>query len=68
MAHPRCGRDILVRYDGKYSFETRLGVVTELTNEEVEYLRYPLDLTIPETLEKAEQEWERLKTMVRVDK
>jgi len=68
VAHPRYGRDILVRYDGKYFFETRLEVATELTNEEVKHLRYPLDLTIPETLEEAELEWERLKPIVRVGK
>jgi hypothetical protein len=67
VAHPQYGRDILVRYDGKYFFETRMDVATQLMEEELRYLRYPLDLPIPETPEQAEQEWERLTPIVRID-
>jgi hypothetical protein len=67
VAHPRYGRDVLVLYDGEYFFETRLDMATELTKEELSYLRYPLDLPIPETPERTEREWKRLKPILRID-
>jgi hypothetical protein len=68
LAHAQYGFDLLVRYDKteppECMYELRAGRNTVLTEEELAYLRYPLDAVKPETLDQATREWARLKPLV----
>lgn len=64
LAHPKYGCDVLIKFDGEAApermYDLRVKERTELTQQELNYLRYPVDIVKPETLEKATKEWAKL--------
>jgi hypothetical protein len=68
LAHPKYGRDVVIKYDKdeepKAMYGLRAGQRTKLTDEELAYLRYPLNVLKPETVEAANEAWTKLKPML----
>jgi hypothetical protein len=68
LAHPKFGRDVVIKYDKeeepKAMYGLRAGQCTKLTDEELAYLRYPLDVLKPETVEAANAAWTKLEPML----
>lgn len=68
LAHPKYGRDVVIKYDKdeepKSMYGLRAGQRTKLTDEELAYLRYPLNVLKPETVEAANEAWTKLKPML----
>jgi hypothetical protein len=67
VAHPQHGLDLRIKFDRTQSpdrmYELRVSKDTMLTEEELAYLRYPLRVVRPETVEQATDEWRRLKPL-----
>lgn len=70
ISHPRYGRDIEIKFDNSQSgtgkYQARAAKKSELTEEELEYLLYPLDYQEKslETLEEATKEYKDLKPRI----
>lgn len=69
LAHPRFGRDIQFMYDpdaqkGSAMYDLSMGKRSPLTEEELAYLRYPLNVVKTETPEEASREWKKLEAML----
>jgi hypothetical protein len=68
LAHPKYGRDVVIKYDKdeepKAMYGLRAGQRTKLIDEESAYLRYPLNVLKPETLEAANEAWTELQPML----
>ncbi len=64
LADPKHGRDISIRYDKRErAYGLRVGERTALTQEELSYRRYSLDIE-PEPLDDAIEEWGRLQRLL----
>jgi hypothetical protein len=68
LAHPKYGRDVVIKYDKdekpKAMYGLRAGQRTKLTDEELAYLRYPLNVLKPETAKAANEAWTKIKPML----
>ncbi len=64
LAHPKYGMDVQIRYNASkrpQSYSVQAGEQTELSEEELNYLYYPLDGLRPESVEAAKKEWETIR-------
>jgi hypothetical protein len=68
LADPQRGHDVLIRFDGEKRshemYDFRIKERSELTSEELRYLRHPLNVVKAETLEQATMEWARLQPLL----
>ena len=68
LAHPKYGCDVVIKYDEDAEpnsmYDLRVGQRTKLTDEELAYLRYPLNVLKPETLEAANEAWTKLEPLL----
>ena len=68
LAHPKYGRDVVIKYDKdeepKAMYGLRGDQRTSLTDEELAYLRYPLNVLKPETVEAANEAWTKLEPLL----
>ena len=68
LAHPKYGCDVSIKYDKdaepKAMYGLHSGQRTKLTDEELAYLRYPLNVLKPETIEAANEAWIKLEPLL----